>query len=391
MAIHPNGQIIVSGGRDSRIFYWNLTEDPQLPVWTRKISSQVGINDIAYSDKYNYLAMGEANSAITLWDISNPTSWLTKKSFGQPPVQLAFSPTQDRLGVLTSRQENPEASVSTLNMTNLTYSSKNWLFDLNSDGYFAFGENYVLAAEDKNDDLVSIYHFDISNPLATLKGQKKLDAIACPSIDSAYAPNNDLAVVISCQIQIWDFGDDKAPVLLQSEELEKINNPRSVAFHPNGELLAMGTGDERNSIQFWSIKLIDGEVDVSPINEIMDPHLRPVTSVAFSMDGNALATGSDDLTVAVWDITGIQNPKHRFTLRGHSGPILNGGVFFSQDGKTLISAAKSEVILWNIDRDFWFDKACKIAGTNFSQQEWVEFVGDEPYHATCPDFPIPED
>ena len=391
MAIHPNGKIIFSGGNDSKIFYWNLTDDPQLPVWTKKISSPVGINDISYSEKHNYLAVGEADNRITLWDISNPTSWLRKSSFQQPPIQLTFSPTQDRLAVLAFRHGNLDSSVSTLDVTNLTYSEKRWLFDLNSVDYFAFGEDYVLAAEDKGDGLVSIYPWDISNPFAPLKAQKRADAIPCPLLDSTYDSKAGLAAVITCDIDIWDFSENKVPVLSQSDDLDAIYNPRSVAFHPNGEILAVGTGDENNSIQLWRVMVKDGKVDASLVGEVMNPHLRPVTSVAFSADGKILASGSDDQTVALWDISFIKNRKYKFTLKGHSGPVLNGGVFISGDGKTLISATKTEVILWNIDQEFWFEKACQIAGRNFKQQEWSEFVGDESYHATCTSLPIPRE
>ncbi len=374
----------------SKIFYWNLSDDPQLPVWTKKIPSKVGINDISYSEKHNYFAVGEADNIITLWDISSLNSWLKKSSFGQPPIQLAFSPTQDRLAVLAYRHGNLDSSVSTLDVVNLTYSEKRWLFDLNSIAYFAFGKNFVLAAEDKGDGLVSIYPWDISDTYP-LKEGNKADVIPCPSIDSAYASKVDLAAVISCVVQLWDFSDNKVPVLSQLDELDAINNPKSVGFHPNGEILAIGTGDESNSIQFWSVSVNNGKVGVSRIGEIMNPHLRPVTSVVFSADGNILASGSEDQAVAIWDVSNIQNPKYRFSLKGHSGPILNGGVFISRDGKTLMSATRAEVIFWNLDEEFWFEKACKIAGRNFNQQEWADFVGDEPYHATCPDLPIPSE
>ena len=391
MAIHPNGRMIVSGGNDSKIFYWNLTDDPQLPVWTKKISSEAGINDIAYSEKYNYLAVGEADNAVILWDMSDLTSWLRRSSFKQPTVQLTFSPTQDRLAVLASGFGNLLPTVSTLDMARPSSSDKKWLYDLNSVDYFAFGENYVLTAENTGESTISIYPWNISNPLAPIKGQKYTQVTTCPSADSAYSSKVDIVAVIACDVQLWAFSGNKAPVLLQSDELGGINNPKSVAFHPNGEVLAVGTGDERNSIQFWKVAVNGNQVDASPIAKINDPQLRPVTSVTFSGDGKMFATGSEDQTVVVWDISDLKNPKYRFTLRGHSGPILNGGVFFSRDGKTLISATKAEVILWNLDQAYWFEKACQIAGTNFTKQEWLEFVGDETYHATCPELPIPEE
>ncbi|HJR80786.1 MAG TPA: hypothetical protein VJ821_11985, partial [Anaerolineales bacterium] len=94
----------------------------------------------------------------------------------------------------------------------------------------------------------------------------------------------------------------------------------------------------------------------------------------------------------LWDITDPRNPSQRVVLEGHTNAILNGSLFFSADGKTLISASMNEVILWNVDPQSWIEKACNIAGRNLTQAEWQQFVGPNiPYHATCLDLPIPAD
>jgi hypothetical protein len=68
---------------------------------------------------------------------------------------------------------------------------------------------------------------------------------------------------------------------------------------------------------------------------------------------------------------------------GHSNKILSGSIFISNDGKTIISASKSEVILWDIDSQSWLDKACNIVGRNFTKLEWEQLLGQETYHRTC--------
>jgi hypothetical protein len=32
-------------------------------------------------------------------------------------------------------------------------------------------------------------------------------------------------------------------------------------------------------------------------------------------------------------------------------------------------------------------KACQLAGRNFTQAEWQQFMGNLPYQSTCPDLP----
>jgi WD40 repeat protein len=73
-------------------------------------------------------------------------------------------------------------------------------------------------------------------------------------------------------------------------------------------------------------------------------HTDWVNSVAFSPDGRLLASGSYDKTIKLWDVASGREVR---TLSGHTSRVLE--VAFSPDGRLLASGSGDETIkLWDI-------------------------------------------
>jgi len=98
----------------------------------------------------------------------------------------------------------------------------------------------------------------------------------------------------------------------------------SVAFSPDGQILASGS---YQTIKLWNVA--SGKA-----LRTLTGHKELIFSVAFSPNGLSLASGSKDQTIKLWNVATGQNLG---TLTGHTKPIWS--VAFSPDGQTLASGS----------------------------------------------------
>ena len=67
---------------------------------------------------------------------------------------------------------------------------------------------------------------------------------------------------------------------------------------------------------------------------MFEGHTDRVTSVAFSPDGHFLVSGSDDMTVRLWNIDSGEQVQ---VLEGHMGAVTS--VAFSPNGQFVVSGS----------------------------------------------------
>jgi WD40 repeat protein len=123
-------------------------------------------------------------------------------------------------------------------------------------------------------------------------------------------------------VRIWDVKTGKQIV---ESPLRQGNTVQSVAFSQDGRFLASGGGD--HVIKVWSTQTWKLFAELSDLAAAVD-------CVAFHpKESNVLAWGGSDSTVRVWKV----GTKEIYTLRGHRRWVKS--IAFSPDGEWLASAS----------------------------------------------------
>lgn len=149
----------------------------------------------------------------------------------------------------------------------------------------------------------------------------------------AFSPNGHLLAAGTTQgeIRIWRTTDRQLIQTLQGYALWA----SSICFSPDGQALACGSDNQ--TIRLWDVR--SGQVI-----KTLKGHSGNVTSVCFSIDGQLLASGSRDHTVRLWDVRSGQVIK---TLKGHSGEVRS--VCFGFNSQILASGSDDHTVrLWDV-------------------------------------------
>ncbi|KAF7966282.1 hypothetical protein HWV62_39247 [Athelia sp. TMB] len=130
-------------------------------------------------------------------------------------------------------------------------------------------------------------------------------------------------------------GYDDWPALQQAFEVP--TDVYAVAFSPDGQYMASGSAD--GSVRMWNTET--GDLAAPPF----EGHTGSISSVAFSPDGQRIASGSVDKFVLVWNIHSgvlVAGP-----FGGHTDSVTS--VAFSPDGLCIASGSDDRSVrVWDI-------------------------------------------
>ncbi len=152
----------------------------------------------------------------------------------------------------------------------------------------------------------------------------------------AFSPDSTMiAIPSSIGIWLYDARTYKELALVT----EHAAHVEILAFSPDGKTL-VGVKASSDPIILWDMSKTS---NFGKYKTSLKGHTRKITRIAFSSDGQTLASASEDRTVILWNpYTG----KNKFTLKGHTKGVRS--IAFAPDNSMLASGSNDGTVrLWN--------------------------------------------
>lgn len=391
IAFSPDGKTLASGGADNRLILW----DPTTSTSHIQASQINAVTLSANSPDGNHLATVDFSNALILWNIADPKGPVqvssTRLHDWQMLLAMLFTPDSKMLMIAecTNRPEiaTPfnckESKISIRDVTNdLTeLRAKNTPGAVTALAISPTGKMMALALCSRfenepgticNDGQIELFAFSKTK-------FDRLTTIPIPNFNVRElifgAEERELVINNDVEILFWDIASVTNPKQLGSLTGE-YGSISDMVITSEGKKLVLG---EHQQISVWDIS--------DPIHPEQRSAVQgfsgAIISLALNQDGKILASaGEEDQTIMLWELSeeGQLVPIYSLDRLEHNV----GRVYLSPDGKSLLSDSYDGAVrIWDLDPTSWIEKACQIAGRNFTQEEWAQYFPDEAYRATC--------
>jgi WD40 repeat protein len=349
------------------------------------------ILSVAFSPDSKLLATGDVNHEIHVWQVADGKKLLTFKVNEGWIWSVAFSP-NGRLLASSANRSVHLWDIHSGQCIKVFHEYTDRVFSL------AFSPDGQLLASGSEDHLVRVWDVRKGEILRVFSGHTdEVRSVAFAPQRYANSPDGHLLASGSydCTVRLWDVNSGECVQVLPADG-QKV---ATIAFSPDGSTLA--SGGSQGLVQLWDIdaKLLSdivgwversetqqatlgSAVAQTPVastggfgaptswgwgetparrwlpnlqslnatsyqagthRKTLSGHAQQIRTLAFSLDGQTLASGSDDKSIRLWN---WHTGECQRILRGHKSWI--SAVAYSPDGSLLASASEDQSVrLWD--------------------------------------------
>lgn len=319
VAFNLGGDLLASGGQDNHARVWNVATGREVRVLLGHAGYVTAVTFSRADD--SLLATGAADNEVRLWDARSGTLLHTFKGHDGGVNALAFSPRGNLLASgsrdYTVRLWDVRAKAARAILDGHAYSVTS----------LSFTPDGSTLASSSEDHTIRLWSVGSASLIRTLDAH----GFRADSVDFSPDGRRFISSGADETIKVWDIAS--SAVLL---ELRLQSSPEMpVAFSRDGKRLAAAKLNE------ISLQVVGEGREAQTLRG----HSAFVTALAFSEDGELLASASEDRTAKLWN---VRSGREVTTLGGDGTKVIR--LAFSPDGKRLASQEEDEVVrLWSTE------------------------------------------
>jgi WD40 repeat protein len=321
LAVAPNGDQFAAGDEAGNIHIWNF--DGRTLSDERALMHEQGVLTLAYSHDNKWLVSAGYDRTIRVWNVqTGQEAWRIDKAHDDQIWSVMFSPDDQWLASASFDQTAKLWDTTTHKQIgkSLHHAKSVYALTFNADG-----TQLLVAGYD-----FDIYLWDLTN-LASIPDPRRLSG-------------HQAAVNI-------------------------------LAFNPVDPSILASTSDDK-TLLLWNVDEGDHTAPAAGLNESME-------AVTFSPSGGMLASATNNKTVLLWQwdaercstdwvAEACQPERLGIPLAGHRSAVAN--VVFLSDGVLVSSSEDGQLIVWNLDKAFWYQHACNIVNRSFNDAEYSQYI-----------------
>jgi WD40 repeat protein len=202
----------------------------------------------------------------------------------------------------------------------------------------AFSYNRLWLAAGRDDGSTMIWNLNQKTTEGVLL---KTPRASTPGVTPvAFSKNQILAVATgNSDVTLWQTSNLDQPfgtLIRKDKDGKDKGRVMALAFSDDGEWLATGGAD--NEVWLWEVATLEVKKTKVPKNS------KAILSLAFAPGSKVLAIGTTNSTVELWD---TDTGEEMGSLKGHHTDAV-GSIAFSPDGSTIATGSSDTTVqLWN--------------------------------------------